>query len=161
MALKIPTPPETTFHFFCADPSGVADITRISAEEANGKDADNVFFVKFRQGTIGEDTRRDSLVGQRKFTSEDGRIVSLADVNQGALARLEISMTLTDTSLGLQDDSKLRFVTSGSIRRVESEEQFNRWYNSIPSPWANEIYLACLEVNPSWDPSKRFSEPSE
>lgn len=115
-----------------------------------------MFLVKFRQGTIGEDTRRDSLIGQRKFASEDGRIVSLADVGQGALAHLEIGMTLTDTSLGLQDGSALRFVTSGSVRKIESEDQFSRWYNSIPSPWANEIYTACLEVNPSWDPSKRF-----
>jgi len=159
MALKIPTPQEKTYYFHLANPD-VAEVRRVTEIEAAAQDQEKIFFVKFRQGTVGEDTRRDAWTSQRKYKAEDGEIVSVTDSSVSALARLEIGMVLTDTDLRLRDDSMLKFVQTGSIRKVDSEEQFQRWYDTIPTQWANEIYLCMLEVNPSWDPSKRFSKPS-
>lgn len=161
MALTIPKAVEASFHFHITSEEHLAEIRRIDSEEAAGMETDTVFTVKFRQGTIGDDNLRTTYINTRRLKQEDGQYVTVSDINQNSLGKMEMRLTLCETDLALQDESKLDFMQSGSIRRVKSDSQFDRWYNSLPSQWANEIYKACLEVNPSWDPSKRISELSD
>jgi len=159
--LKIPKVLERKFMFYTPAPDTVANIRLVDDAEAEGLNKDNIFSVTFRQGTIGDDNRRGVYINTRKLRNEGGEYVSISDVNQNNLGKLEMAMTISGTDLTFPDGSELEFVQAGSIRKVKSESSFDRWYDGLPPQWAKEIYGACLEVNPDWDSSKRFSELSD
>lgn len=165
MRLNIPV--IKTFRFIKVEKEGFEDIRRM--EDGEEFDPERCFKVTFRQGTRIEGEQRTGLLNQRQYKLDpiDGQMVQLDSRNPDDLAKLEIFTTLCDTDLEYPEVKTaknggepevtwkhLEFTTVGSVKRVSSRMQFERWWALFPDQWATELYDACLEVNPKWDLSK-------
>jgi len=164
MRLSIPT--EKTFRFkSVTDAAGVLSIARMQDDEAF--DPLNCFRIGFRQATRSEAELRTGLLNKRSFRMEDdGQMSVINNVNPDELVRLEIFSTLCECTLeypvvlrGRDGEERveyrsLEFVQVGSVKRVRDRASFDTWFGLLFDQFTEEIYKACLEVNPQWDTTK-------
>ena len=154
--MELSVPLIDTFFFLDESTAKERKIRRIPAEDVDKNDSKKVFHVTFRQGTQTEDLERTSWMNRRKY-GYDQRIsnfVEISDLNPDDLARLEVSLTLSDTDLKFPGGKPLRFNTADDVTRVADPNQFHVWWGMFPSQWAAQVYSCCLEVNPDWAPKR-------
>ena len=143
MALRLPDPAELeqTIKLLKADPSGDAS-------------------VRIKQATMGEDAIISAMWAKTAWEFDDaqrGKVKQYNDVSRAQIMGEQVRLTLLEGINILDHEGKPLFPKVDPAV-VRGRDAFYDAWSQLPSPWAEEIHEAVLQVNPQWRPDREAQE---
>jgi len=106
--------------------------------------------VTIRQASQGDAERRSNLFSKWRTSMNSAGENSLEqEFNYNAVKRLDVYLTLTDSNITNGATGKSLFTFKDG--RLESQVSFDKAWDMLPVPMADEIHNKVLEMNPDWD----------
>jgi len=118
-------------------------------------DEEGTTTVTFRQALRGAVEAIAAMYAKSTMEWDDnsgGRVRQETEVNQRAVETKMVSLTLAESNLLWDDDTPVfKFSKRGAFSQLSSEAEFLAAWERLPAELAEEIFTACLTVNPQWD----------